>query len=104
MIGDKTEPLKLHLQLRTRTLKAVQAEQVARGFSQSEPAWRLYDPDADSGVHLPVPANRAAGLRDAFSRLRAGPQVRGVEKPETLHRFLQERGGLPRGRHQPHLR
>jgi len=28
-------------------LNAVQAEQVAREFSQSEPASRLYDPDAD---------------------------------------------------------
>src|SRR5215469_12098369 len=45
---------------------------------------RLHDPHPDSGVHLPVPEDRAARLRDARAGIRAGPAVRGAEGAEAV--------------------
>ena len=46
-------------------------EHGARDLPQSAARARLHDPDVDSGVHLPVPAHRAAGFRHSGARIRA---------------------------------
>src|SRR6202049_1928352 len=68
-----------------------------RNVSQPGRAARLRDPHADSGIHLPLPQDRAARLRDPLPRLRARPVVRGAEEPETLHLVVPQRGPVPRG-------
>src|SRR5215813_8276151 len=65
---------------------------------------RLPHPDGDSGVHLPVPDDRAARLRGAVARVHRGPPLRRAEVPEALYLVLPERGRVPRGSDEPHLR
>ena len=65
---------------------------------------RLRDPLRGAGVHLPVPQDGPAGLRDDAHPLRAGRAVHRAEEPEALPVVLPRRGTLPRGGHQPHPR
>src|SRR5581483_8675970 len=78
--------------------------QAARNFFQSDAGARLSHPHGDARVHLPVPDDRAARLRDAPARVRARSQVRRAEVAQALRLVLPQRGRLPRGGHQPRPR
>src|SRR5512133_2043462 len=56
------------------------------------------------GVHLRLPDDRAAGLRDDPDPLRARPEVRRAQEPEALSLELSRRGHVPRGGDEPHPR
>src|SRR5712671_1655032 len=73
---------------------AEQALFITRHLSQSKSGPGLPDSYGDSGIHLPVPENRPAGFRHAFSRLHPRPHLRGIEKPQALHLVVPKSGGV----------
>src|SRR5689334_24555519 len=61
-----------------------QADQAAGELRQPTAGAGLSHRVRVPGVHLPVPADRSAGLRNDLDRLRAGRAVRGAQEPEAL--------------------
>src|SRR4029078_11931779 len=72
-----------------------EAQQDIRDVSQPEAGARLRDPLRLSGVHLRVPEDKPARLRDAPGRVRARRALRRAEVLEALPLVVPRRWRLP---------
>src|SRR6185503_20423867 len=76
-------------------------KQAAADVSQPCSRARLPHPHGDSGVHLPLPDDRAAGLRRAHARLRRRQALRRAEIAQALRLVVPRRRPLSRSGDQP---
>src|SRR5690606_26844601 len=73
----------------------------ARDVPQSSSGSPLRDPLRVPRVHVPVPEDGTARLRDDPDPLRAGADLRGAQELETLLVVVPRPRSIPRGRDQP---
>ena len=78
-----------------------QAKQGAGDVPEPEAGARLRDPLRLPGVHLPLPEDRPAGLRDHPGRVRSRRALRRAQVVEALPLVVPRRGRVPRGGHEP---
>src|SRR5438132_865611 len=82
--------------------KGDRTRQVLGYLPESQPGSGLRDPLRMPGIHLRLPDDGAARLRHHPHRLCSRPELRRAEEPQAVPVELPQRGGVPRGGHQPH--
>src|SRR6187401_2517602 len=86
------------------SLDAFATRQTAANVRESVARTRLPHPYRNPGIHVPVPDDGAARLRDARARLRPGSAVHRAEGAEAVRLVVPQRGRLPRGGDEPDRR